>query len=243
MICRIGGICVKKRFYLFGVLVFLIAVFVSNNRLYANETDDIEIEYDIGYTHISNIVVDKDGPIYEEDTWDTDEGYEYIMYERGVLEGIKPLVHAYVDLIPEPILEKFKGWGYEIVITRNLIPYGKDNMDYVVGLLSTFEKRIYVHDGRVSGLIHEMGHFFDYFLVSVEGTHRSQTDEWKDLYREEGCFISVLDMQSMANVYNETECFAEAFSHYVFKRDYSEVTPKIYALMKDLVDNYHGDIS
>ena len=165
MICRIGGICVKKRFYLFGVLVFLIAVFVSNNRLYANETDDIEIEYDIGYTHISNIVVDKDGPIYEEDTWDTDEGYEYIMYERGVLEGIKPLVHAYVDLIPEPILEKFKGWGYEIVITRNLIPYGKDNMDYVVGLLSTFEKRIYVHDGRVSGLIHEMGHFFDYFLV------------------------------------------------------------------------------
>ena len=179
-----------------------------------------------------------DGEVFREDTWDSDENYSYVMYESEVSSNVVDKLHGYLNVVPQAVIDKILEYDFSIVITNSLIEYGENGMDYVLGLLSPGDRCIYVSQQNIRGVVHELGHCFDYYVVSIEGRHRSNTDEWKDLYKREGAFVGALDMQSMNNVYNETECFAEAFSHYVLGKDYSDMAPQIYQYMDDLVGEY-----
>ena len=140
--------------------------------------------------------------------------------------------YAYLQQIPEDILNEFKKLGWTLKIDEKAFVDYLDKTGVVaIGLCNYTEQTIYVK--VPASLVHEFGHFVDYISDYNIGLD--------DLYELEG---SAFETYRNTTLDNSREYFATFFDSYISYKSNSEklnalkeVAPKTYEYMSNLESN------
>lgn len=159
---------------------------------------------------------------------------------------LKNEVLARYNLIPVQIRNAFEalGWRIEITSQDRLLAYrGAGATQYpwyyeIAGTTIVDLKLICLNEKAyysVESIVHEMGHFFDNCLTTIDGSVRAgRRPEFYAIFNEEKAFIG--DMYAASS---PTEFFAECFKYYVENPAFlNQACPKTFSYIDNEVRKY-----
>lgn len=158
-----------------------------------------------------------------------------IWAEEGVSGSCIDEIRGYLQLIPNPYIEKFVENEWKIQITKEPI-----NTKYA-GFAIYGEKKIYICKDQLYSIVHEMGHFVDY-SVSFSISNDSNFQDIKTLYYQDiATFFKGIYGDGATSDYISyyrdlnTEFFAFCFDYTYNLRDrFNEKFPKAFDFIKSL---------
>lgn len=120
-------------------------------------------------------------------------------------------VESYYNQAPDIVKRKFNALEFKLAVSKNLNQ--KYGISYSIMAITDYNtKTIYIEysQGNQSSVIHELGHFVDWYSSG------SSTQEFCDIYNSELNIFRSIHNTSIQNTNTTKEFFAEAFQEVVW---------------------------